>query len=380
MGKIGSRGLRLVTSHLAKHSPGGNIEDKRSELPGLFVVSPRSWSGTRLVDGYDDLHGRWLVLDVTALIGGHWHRLMVRSEFTRLSETVYINRWIKAVPIKFNIHSWNCSENWIVCLPVLKYPRGVVQDSSVYSFPLISYFNSILLREDKFKCNIGPNPSISNTFRAMASLMLSIGVNILGYAEEIHGLFSGCVDSPFNMVGSNTKVLQSMKWKCVVFADVQKSNAPNLQNISDNVFICKEIVDVSVILGGHQKVMFKGWNCTIVPNRSNVVGHFIFRSGGRPPESKGELLRLSPIDTIRYLNRLKESESSKLPPIYTLQLPPFELVKQALNTDGDSPAPSIAIPALDVRSPHSQMGISEKPLCRVDSLIPATKSASISSS
>ncbi|GKA10592.1 NADH dehydrogenase subunit 4 [Tanacetum coccineum] len=67
-------------------------------------------------------------------------------------------------------------------------------------------------------------------------------------------------------------------------------------------------------------------------------------------------------------------------PIYTLQLPPFELVKQALNTDGDSPAPSTAIPALDVGSPHSQMGISEKPLCRVDSLLPATKSASISSS
>nr|GEV35322.1 hypothetical protein [Tanacetum cinerariifolium] len=39
----------------------------------------------------------------------------------------------------------------------------------------------------------------------------------------------------------------------------------------------------------------------------------IFRSGGRPPESKGELLRLSPRDTIRYLNRLKESESSKFP-------------------------------------------------------------------
>ncbi|GKE78121.1 hypothetical protein Tco_1544241, partial [Tanacetum coccineum] len=67
-------------------------------------------------------------------------------------------------------------------------------------------------------------------------------------------------------------------------------------------------------------------------------------------------------------------------PIYTLQLPLFELVKQALNTDGDSPAPSTAIPALDVGSPHSQMGISEKQLCRVDSLIPATKSASISSS
>lgn len=67
-------------------------------------------------------------------------------------------------------------------------------------------------------------------------------------------------------------------------------------------------------------------------------------------------------------------------PIYTLQLPPFELVKQALNTDWDSPAPSTAIPALDVGSPHSQMGISEKPLCRVDSLLPATKSASISSS
>jgi len=52
--------------------------------------------------------------------------------------------------------------------------------------------------------------------------------------------------------------------------------------------------------------------------------------------------------------------------IYTLQLPPFELVKQALNTDWDSPAPSTAIPALDVGSPHSQMGISEKPLCRVE--------------
>ncbi|GJZ56496.1 hypothetical protein Tco_0611689 [Tanacetum coccineum] len=65
-------------------------------------------------------------------------------------------------------------------------------------------------------------------------------------------------------------------------------------------------------------------------------------------------------------------------PIYTLQLPPFELVKQALNTDEDSPAPSTAIPALDVGSPHSQMGISEKPLCRVDSLLPATKSASAS--
>ncbi|GKF29475.1 hypothetical protein Tco_0095817 [Tanacetum coccineum] len=74
----------------------------------------------------------------------------------------------------------------------------------------------------------------------------------------------------------------------------------------------------------------------------------------------------------------KQFPASK--PIYTLQLPPFELVKQALNTDGDSPAPSIAIPALDVGSPHSQMGISEKPLSRVDSLLPATKSASISSS
>ncbi|GJY32215.1 RNA-directed DNA polymerase, eukaryota [Tanacetum coccineum] len=42
-------------------------------------------------------------------------------------------------------------------------------------------------------------------------------------------------------------------------------------------------------------------------------------------------------------------------PIYTLQLHPFELVKQALNTDGDSPTPSTAIPALDVRSPHSQI-------------------------
>ncbi|GJU47486.1 NADH dehydrogenase subunit 4, partial [Tanacetum coccineum] len=56
------------------------------------------------------------------------------------------------------------------------------------------------------------------------------------------------------------------------------------------------------------------------------------------------------------------------------------IVKQALNTDGDSPAPSTAIPPLDVGSPHSQIGISEKPLCREDSLLPATKSASISSS
>ncbi|RWR97722.1 hypothetical protein CKAN_02717500 [Cinnamomum micranthum f. kanehirae] len=30
----------------------------------------------------------------------------------------------------------------------------------------------------------------------------------------------------------------------------------------------------------------------------------------RPPESKGELLHLSPRDTIRYLNRLKESEEA----------------------------------------------------------------------
>ncbi|GJS38173.1 hypothetical protein Tco_0563216 [Tanacetum coccineum] len=60
-------------------------------------------------------------------------------------------------------------------------------------------------------------------------------------------------------------------------------------------------------------------------------------------------------------------------PIYTLQLPPFELVKQALNTDGDSSAPSTTIHALNVRSPHSQMRISENPLCRVDSLLPATK-------
>nr|GEV18783.1 oligouridylate-binding protein 1B-like [Tanacetum cinerariifolium] len=56
-------------------------------------------------------------------------------------------------------------------------------------------------------------------------------------------------------------------------------------------------------------------------------------------------------------------------PIYTLQLPPFELVKQALNMDGDSPTPSTAIPALDVGSPHSQMGISEKPLCRSSLLV-----------
>ncbi|GJS88735.1 hypothetical protein Tco_0771371 [Tanacetum coccineum] len=39
----------------------------------------------------------------------------------------------------------------------------------------------------------------------------------------------------------------------------------------------------------------------------------ISQSGGRPPELKGELLRLSPRDMIRYLNRLKESKSSKLP-------------------------------------------------------------------
>ena len=74
------------------------------------------------------------------------------------------------------------------------------------------------------------------------------------------------------------------------------------------------------------------------------------------------------------------SPNSYSKPIYTLQLPPFELVKQALNTDWDSPAPSTAIPALDVGSPHFQMGISDKPLCGVDSLLPATKSASISSS
>jgi len=57
------------------------------------------------------------------------------------------------------------------------------------------------------------------------------------------------------------------------------------------------------------------------------------------------------------------SPNSYSKPIYTLQLPPFELVKQALNTDWDSPAPSAAIPALDVGSPHLKMGISEKPLC-----------------
>nr|GFA02467.1 hypothetical protein [Tanacetum cinerariifolium] len=44
-----------------------------------------------------------------------------------------------------------------------------------------------------------------------------------------------------------------------------------------------------------------------------TLSAFQSRSGGRPPESKGEILRLSPRDTIRYLNRLKESESSKFP-------------------------------------------------------------------
>ena len=36
----------------------------------------------------------------------------------------------------------------------------------------------------------------------------------------------------------------------------------------------------------------------------------------RPPESKGELLHLSPRDTIRYLNRLKESEEAATPPAH----------------------------------------------------------------
>ncbi|GJW28585.1 hypothetical protein Tco_0045460 [Tanacetum coccineum] len=47
---------------------------------------------------------------------------------------------------------------------------------------------------------------------------------------------------------------------------------------------------------------------SIVPNRVRIS-----RSGGRPPESKGELLRLCSRDMIQYLNRLKESESLKLP-------------------------------------------------------------------
>ncbi|KAK9113990.1 hypothetical protein Syun_020787 [Stephania yunnanensis] len=36
----------------------------------------------------------------------------------------------------------------------------------------------------------------------------------------------------------------------------------------------------------------------------------INRSGEKPPELKGELMHLSPRDTIRYLNRLKESEDA----------------------------------------------------------------------
>ena len=36
----------------------------------------------------------------------------------------------------------------------------------------------------------------------------------------------------------------------------------------------------------------------------------------RPPESKRELLHLSPRDTIRYLNRLKESEEAATPPAH----------------------------------------------------------------
>nr|GEY10696.1 altered inheritance of mitochondria protein [Tanacetum cinerariifolium] len=43
------------------------------------------------------------------------------------------------------------------------------------------------------------------------------------------------------------------------------------------------------------------------------AGYDVYRSGGRPPESKGELMRLSSKDTIRYLDRLKESESLKFP-------------------------------------------------------------------
>lgn len=56
---------------------------------------------------------------------------------------------------------------------------------------------------------------------------------------------------------------------------------------------------------------------------------------------------------------------------YTLQLPPFELVKQALNTDWDSHSTLTPIIALGGPFPL-------KWVCMVDSLLTATKSASIS--
>ncbi|GJV53701.1 hypothetical protein Tco_1449442 [Tanacetum coccineum] len=53
-----------------------------------------------------------------------------------------------------------------------------------------------------------------------------------------------------------------------------------------------------------------------VPARGTFSGEnrvCISQICGRPPELKGELMRLSSRDTIRYLNRPKESESSKFP-------------------------------------------------------------------
>ncbi|GJR28142.1 hypothetical protein Tco_1104374 [Tanacetum coccineum] len=80
--------------HLAKHSPGGgNIEDKR-------------WYWT--LDG----SGEFSVASARKVIDD--------NRFPKVSTQT---RWIKAVPIKVNIHAWKV--RWIGCLPVLIYPGEV---------------------------------------------------------------------------------------------------------------------------------------------------------------------------------------------------------------------------------------------------------------
>ncbi|GKB43831.1 hypothetical protein Tco_0888773 [Tanacetum coccineum] len=87
----------------------------------------------------------------------------------------------------------------------------------------------------------------------------------------------------------------------------------------------------------------------------------ISRSGGRPPESKGELLRLSPRDTIRYLNRLKESESSKLP---ALPLLSSSRLKTSLSANSPKGTSRLANPSLR----NESAGLLEREFHRLPSM------------
>ncbi|GKB69834.1 RNA-directed DNA polymerase, eukaryota, reverse transcriptase zinc-binding domain protein, partial [Tanacetum coccineum] len=144
MEKISKEIQRLVKVHLAKHSPGGgNIEDKR--YPRLYALEVKktvdvasklsqenlTWSFRRAPrsgveqDQLTDLttYVEGVVLGVTP---DRWYWTLDGSgEFSvasarkviddnRFSEVSTQTRWIKAVPIKVNIHAWKVRMD---CLP-----------------------------------------------------------------------------------------------------------------------------------------------------------------------------------------------------------------------------------------------------------------------